>query len=144
MNGALMILLASTVVELSGTGASSGAHHCLRTLAPISRDSVPESEEFAPADCAGEAPQHVFRYDRSQGATRAARDVASGEIVAPFPEFGEDFVLPGQPLNLVVAVGDVRVERKVVALQEARSGERLFVRSPDGQVLSVRYEAGAK
>jgi hypothetical protein len=144
MGRILTLLLAATFAGLSGAGASSAAPHCLRALASLSRGSIPRSGAFALADCGNTAPQRAFHYDRSLGATRLTRDLSAGDIVAPFPEFGEDMVLPGQPLELVVAIGDVRVARQVVALQEARPGERLFVRSADGEILSVRYEAGVK
>ena len=49
-------------------------------------------------------------------------------------------VHPGEMLSLIVATGAVRIERRVEAMQPARPGQRLFVKSADGQVLSVRYE----
>jgi len=46
-------------------------------------------------------------------------------------------------VNLEVAIGAVRIERRVEALQPARPGQRLFVRDADGKTLSVLYaEAG--
>jgi hypothetical protein len=48
----------------------------------------------------------------------------------------------GDAVNLSIGVGAVRIERRVEALQAARPGQRLFVRSEDGQTLSVRYQSG--
>jgi hypothetical protein len=146
MGVAFVLVLAGAAIGLSGQDALSGqaSLHCLRVVAPLSQDSIPRSDAFERAGCEGAQPSRAFRYDRSRGVSQLTRSLAAGDVVAPFPEYGEDVALPGQMLNLVVAIGNVRVERQVEALQEARPGERLFVRSRDGQILSVRYEEGEK
>jgi flagella basal body P-ring formation protein FlgA len=49
-------------------------------------------------------------------------------------------VKPGDRLFLIVRIGDVRIERDVEAVQPARPGQRLFVRTREGQLISVRLE----
>lgn len=116
---------------------------CLRALAPLSPDSIADSSRFERARCPAGKIASAFRYDRAHGDTRLARAVCAGQIVPVFPEFGTDTVRPGQMIDLVVALGPVRIERQVEALQAARPGQRLFVRSRDGQILSARFEAAA-
>lgn len=55
-------------------------------------------------------------------------------IVTPAPE---PAIKRGAVLRLTSAVGPVRVERPVTALQSSR-GKRIFVRDPDGTVFAVR------
>ncbi len=125
--------------------AAPAAHPllCLRALAPLSAGDIPSSDRFASADCAGRSIAPAFRRDAGSGVTRLARAVAPGEVVAPYPEYGVDMVLPGQSLRLVVVAGAARIERQVEALQPARPGQRFFVRSADGEILSVRFEKAA-
>lgn len=125
------------------TLAAAPQAHCLKALAPLAADSVPVSGNFEPADCAAGKAAPAFRYDQAIRSTRLARAIAPGEIVPVYPEFGIDMVRPGQMLQLVVTSGAARIVREVQAMQPARQGQRLFVKSADGQILSVRYEGGA-
>lgn len=138
----LALLLASASVGLEQS-ETTGEVACLRVLAPLGEDDVPVPDHFEAAPCRGAIVAHAFRYDRSERATRVARSLGPGDIVRRYPEYASGNVVPGQMLRLVVADDVVRVERQVEALQEARPGQRLFVRSRDGQILSVRYEPGA-
>jgi hypothetical protein len=116
---------------------------CLKALAPLDADSVPDSDKFEQADCTGKT-EAAFRYDQVGGFTRAVRAISAGQIVPAYPEFSFDMVRPGQTLHLVVVTGATRVQRQVVAMQSARPGQRLFVKSSDGQILSVRFEGGVQ
>lgn len=139
----LSLLVANMVAGTPSSLAVPNKVGCLRALEPLAEDQVPTSAEFAPADCVGTEGTRAYWYDRSRHTTRLVRQLEKGEIVAAFPEYGKDIVVPGQTLALVSSVGVVRVERQVEALEEARPGQRLFVRSTDGDVLSVRYEGRA-
>ena len=138
---ALAFLLASapTAVEQS---QKHDRTDCLKVLSPLAEDDLPVAERFAPMLCQGTIIARAFRYDRSERATRVARPLAVGDVVRRYPEYGAHAIVPGQMLRLVVVEDVVRVQRQVEALQEARSGQKLFVRSRDGRILSVRYEAG--
>lgn len=136
----------SGLVLLLGLGLVSPAQdasgHCLKASEAIAADEIPISANFFRVDCPKPAPAAAFRYDRAQGTSRISHAIAEGEIVPMFPEFDTKRVLPGQALILVVLVGANRIERRVEALQAARPGQRLFVRSKDGQVFAARYEVG--
>jgi flagella basal body P-ring formation protein FlgA len=68
---------------------------------------------------------------------RAIRDIAEGEtIVAPPASFLPD-VRPGDTLFLVARVGTATVERQVTAVQPGRRGATIFVRTPDGHLVSA-------
>jgi hypothetical protein len=136
---AVASLLLGASVGLAQPAAGNDA--CLRVLSPVAEDAVPAPSQFAPAICGRSIVARAFRYDRSEHATRAARALAFGDIVRRYPEYGVAAIVPGEALTLVAVSGVARVERRVEALQEARTGQRVFVKSRDGQVLSVRYEA---
>jgi hypothetical protein len=119
--------------------AQAKADHCLEVRKPLAAQSIPVSEAFALVSCPSGTQTAAFRYDKDQGVTRLSRDVQPGEITPLYPEFGMALVVPGQKLVLAVVAGAARVERPVTALQVARSGQRLFVRANDGQILTVRY-----
>jgi flagella basal body P-ring formation protein FlgA len=132
-------LLLLGIALIPGAGQSQG--HCLKALAALPEGSIPVSEKFRRVDCpSSEAPAAAFRYDRVQGSSHLSRSILEGEVVPIFPEFEMRLVQPGQTLLMVISTGAARIERKVEALQTARPGQKLFVRSADGQILSARYE----
>lgn len=120
-------------------GHAQDGMRCLKALTVIAAGTVPEDESFAVAACPSRTPAPAFRHDEVARFSRLARDVAAGEIVRRYPEFGSDVVRPGQRLTLVIKAGAISLERQVEALQPARQGQRLFVRASDGQVLSAEY-----
>lgn len=133
----------SSPVVQAPTGARL-APRCLKALAPVLTDAIPLSREFVPADCPVGRLAAAFRYDTGQHSSRVIRNIAGNEIVSSYPEFGAMKIMPGESLVLVATYGPVRVERAVRAMQAARPRQRLFVKAQDGQVISVRYEAGAR
>jgi len=140
---ALLLASAPTAAEQSQKHVREGdTADCLRVLSPLAEGDVPAAARFEPVPCSGTIIARAFRYDRSERATRVARTLTIGNVVKRYPEYGARAVAPGQILRLVVSEDVVRVERQVEALQEARPGQKLFVRSRDGEILSVRYEAG--
>ena len=115
------------------------ARPCIRALGPVEAGAAPLSASFERSDCVGR-PEPAFRYDPAARAVRARRAIAPGEVVAAYADFGLDSIAPGQPLLLAVMAGGIRVERQVRAVQSVRAGQRLFVRSDDGELMSARYE----
>lgn len=118
------------------TGGAASA--CVAARHAVAAGAVAQDGDFAVAPCSADR-EHAFRYDASAGASRTRRAIAAGEVLAAFPEFGVDRVLPGDRLTLVVAAGPVTVSREVEAVQAARGGQRLFVRTAEGELFSVRY-----
>jgi flagella basal body P-ring formation protein FlgA len=121
-------------------GAPAPQDQCLRALSSLTAGSVPQAANFVPVKCPPLRPAATFHYDRMQGSSRLSRSVAQDETVPLFPEFDLNLAQPGQKLRMIILLGAVRIERQVEALQTARPGQKLFVRSSDGQVLSARYE----
>jgi len=121
-------------------------HHakCLMALTSLPAEAVAISDDFTPVDCPGSRMTRVFRTDRLHHCTRLVRTVMTSEIVPVFPEFGTRMIEPGDALHLVTAEGAVRVVRTVEAMQPAKPGQRLFVKTPAGEILSVRYESGSQ
>ena len=134
-----------TALAVNGAAAKSSGAQCLKARAPVEANAIPRSDGFEPAACpASNMDMNAFWYDRALGVSRAARAIAVSEIVRAYPEFGGSAVLPGQTLRLVVTSGAIRVELAVEALQPARPGQRLFVKSANGEILSVVYERGVR
>lgn len=113
---------------------------CLQASADLRAETVARSADFSLSPCPSTALAAAFHHDAVMGGSRLSRSIAMGEIVRAFPEYGRAMIHPGDPLRIVLQVGNVRFERAVVALQAARSGKRLFVRANDGSILSARYE----
>jgi hypothetical protein len=135
-----LVLLAG-VMAGSGQQAAAEAPRCLKALSVLPLGAIAASGDFAPAPCPRGRLLAAFHHDSTQGVSRLSHAVAQGEIVPRFPEFGVSMVQPGQMLSIVVMAGAARIERRVEAMQGVRPGGKLFVRSSDGQILSVRYEA---
>ena len=109
---------------------------CLTALAAIPAGSAPVRGDFAAAPCTAES-QAALRYEPGSRVTRATRDIAEGEtIVAPPASLLPD-VRVGDTLFLVARVGTATVERPVVAAQAGRRGGTIFVRTPDGHLVSA-------
>lgn len=109
---------------------------CLQALAPVPAGGVAVRADFVAVPCP-DTPPRVLRYDPGSRAARAVRDIASGETLADVPAAMLADVRPGEALFLVARVGRATVEREVSAVQAGRRGQRVFVRTGDGRVISV-------
>jgi hypothetical protein len=138
-----MLFLAPVLFAAAAIARAPGTQACLRALVPVAAESIPQTKDFVPVACPKAGVAIAFRHDPSADSTRLTCDLAPGEVVERFPEYGTPRVLPGQKLSLVVTRGAVQVSRTVTALQAAQSGQRLFVRCDDGQIISVEFEAPA-
>lgn len=140
-SSAAQAIWCTAAFALSASAAVAGVKSpaCLRVVQPIPSGSVPNNHAFEPSGClSGRAPVAVH-YDRAHAVARATRDLSVGEIVRSFPGYSEPHVVLGDDLLLVVTQGPVRVERHVTALQTARPGQSLFVKSQDGEVFATEY-----
>lgn len=135
-----MISLALAITVAAGAGEAASAR-CLRAHTSIRAGAAAISADFSPSPCPRDAPMPAFRHDAARGGSVVSRPLAEDEIVRAFPDYGVAMVQPGERLRVVLGIGAVRIGRDVEALQTARPGQRLFVRTSDGQILSVRYEA---
>jgi hypothetical protein len=96
-----------------------------RDIARRARASTPALTTWLPP--AADQPIHV-RWTRTE--------TAVAEAVAAAP--AAPAVQAGDRLTVRVDVGPVTVEREVRALQPARAGGEVFVRTPEGVVLRAR------
>jgi hypothetical protein len=60
----------------------------------------------------------------------------------PLAACGEDGLDKGDAVTIQIAAGPFQIERETIALQPAKPGERLFVKTADGDALAVQC-AGA-
>jgi hypothetical protein len=112
------------------------AFTCLIALAAIPAGAAPVRGDFAAAPCAAES-SIALRYAPGSRAMRAVRDIAEGETIAAPPTSFLPDVRAGDTLFLVARVGTATVERQVVAAQPGRRGAVIFVRTPEGHVVSA-------
>jgi hypothetical protein len=125
-------------------GALTGAHEggaCLRVTAPVEAGAVAVGGNFTPAACSEHQVSVAFRYDAVSRASHAVRALMPRDIVRVYAGYGSAAVEPGEKRQFVVHIGDVTIAREVEALQQARAGQRLFVRSEDGAVFAASYES---
>lgn len=123
--------------------AVAASAQCLEARGPLAAGAVPRAANFEAVVCPQEKIARAFAYDHVHGCTHAIRAIAAGDIVPAYPEFVRGGIEPGQTLQLVISNGPVRIAREVQAMQAAKSGQKLFVKTDDGQILSVRYESRA-
>jgi hypothetical protein len=109
---------------------------CLMALAAIPAGTAPVRRDFAAAPCTTQS-KAALRYEPASRATRAVRDIAEGETIAAPPVSFLPDVRAGDTLFLVARVGTATVERPVVAAQPGRRGGTIFVRTPDGHLVSA-------
>jgi hypothetical protein len=134
-------LISVTLADDAPTAAPQAAS-CLELLHPLAFGAVAAQSDFQPAPCVQLSDGAPLRYDRATRVMRATRDLGKGErLAAPRGALAE--VRPGQKLIVTARVGPVTVERDVVAVQPARSGDAVFVKANDGEIFSApRLEVG--
>ncbi len=109
---------------------------CVKVVGAAPTDGVVSFRNVVAAPCAAGALDGLW-FDRASGVMRARRALAPGEIVRSPPASALAAIAPGDSLVIEARVGPVRVQRRVEALQPARQGEGLFVRTADGAVVSI-------
>ncbi len=113
----------------------------------LALERVIRAGEFLTAEAAGETPCRdrqptlPLSYDRDARAPVATAAIPAGTylghlVLAPGP-----IAAPGDKLALVIRSGPVTITREVSPLRPARAGERVFVRTADGDVLAARFAA---
>lgn len=118
-------------------------HFCLRVLTPLPTGSSVKDADFAQTKCVG-ATVPAFVYDRFRRSVRTRRSLVRGDLVADYPQRDRDQIQAGQLIYLRAAVGPIIVDHAVAALQSAPVGGKLFVRTRDGDVHSIRYRGGLR
>lgn len=110
---------------------------CLSLAQPVAEGAALKAEDVTEVACGDGAAVAALRYDRRASAVRASAPLSAGTMLGRVALTSGPDVEAGAKLTLVSAIGPVRIERHVEALQAGRSGSRVFVRDADGQVLAV-------
>lgn len=96
-----------------------------------------------PVPCQSEQPRVPLAFDRGARAPVAGEDLPAGTYLGRLALKSGTIAPAGSTLQLVIRIGPIIVEREVSAIQPIRAGQRGFVKSGDGQVLSARFVDGA-
>lgn len=112
---------------------------CLQARSDIAPGAVLQSEDFAEKACSGPTMNRAFRFDPGRRAVVASQTIPAGAFITRYRDYGRTAAYAGQSLSLISTVGPVTVSREVSALQSASADDRLFVRTADGEVLSVQF-----
>lgn len=135
--GAILLRLAPAPGARDGRG-------CLALVAAVPRGAPIAAGEAETVACDPARRAAPLAFDARAGLVRAAGDLPAGAYLGRLALGPRPAVVRGARLTLVAAVGPVRIEREVIALQDGRSDRRLFVRDGDGQVFAARLAAAAR
>lgn len=129
------VLVALDSVEMIDP-PSSGT--CFELAAPISASDFIEYDDVIETRCDPDrGVAHGLTFDRSVGATRTMRPLATSTYLGPL-WIAEDAVIPdATQVQLRIASGPVVVTRQARTLQPSRLGDRVFVENSDGSVISL-------
>ena len=116
---------------------------CASLAAPLAAGETVAPSDLTQVPCEGAATRGLIRFDRSDGVARAVTSLPAGTRLGRISVPEVPAIGAGDKLTLVSTVGPVRIERSVVALQPGRTGGRLFVLAPDGEVISAPIAATA-
>ena len=130
------------VVRKSGPRTARAGGPCYASGAAIAQDDAISQGDLLSVACRGGPSGRYLRYDAAAGAFFARRAIAAGAYLGPVKLATGAGAKKGAELVYRTAEGPVVVERKVVALQPARPGRRVFVRTDDGRVLVSTLERG--
>lgn len=121
---------AVVIVRRAAARRSPPEAACVRLERPVGRGQVLTRADFVREACgaAGAAPA-AWRYDRAAQALRADRDLSVGDTLASPPETLVAVLRPGQTVRVTARLGAVTVERDALAVQAARAGRPVFVKS---------------
>ncbi|WP_444854797.1 flagella basal body P-ring formation protein FlgA [Sphingosinicella sp.] len=111
---------------------------CFVLTSPVASGAMLRSSDLTATPCTGRGDDGALvRVDRAAGALRAAQSLPGGAYLGRLTLPSPPDVERGQALTVVSAVGPVRIERQVIALQNGRDGRRAFVRDAEGQIFAA-------
>ena len=94
-------------------------------------------QDLLPVLCRAELSRARIRYDRAREMPITAEAIAVGTYLGRIAVFSPGRVEKGAAMTLRSTAGPVTVERKVITLQPAKSGGRVFVRDSEGNVFAA-------
>ena len=123
--------------------ARGDSESCFVAARALRAGQIVSRQSLSPAPCEPGARSALIRYDRIHRVVRATSDLAEGEYLGRLDVTYGLASDAGDALVLVVAIGPVRIERQVWAMQPAHDGAALFVRDSDGNIFRAPIEADA-
>lgn len=113
---------------------------CLRVTKAINPGTPAAMRYFEVQGCPDQSMRRTFRYDGIRRTVLTTRALVAGEVVRSFAGAEEVGITSGDQVMLRAGAGPIVVERQVEALQSARPGERLFVRTAEGAVFAISFQ----
>jgi hypothetical protein len=106
---------------------------CFNAGHALIADQIVTRADLVPAPCAPRPSETLLYFERTHNILRAATDIAPGTHIgrALVPAHAYD---TGDKLSLVIAIGAVRIERDVWALQPSSNGDNIFVEDENGLI----------
>lgn len=137
-DGAIRFVAGKSVASERATGI------CYATRRDIGAGEYILQQDLGEVDCEAKAPHAPLGYDRSAGAIYAAGSLPAFTYVGAIKASAAKPLRAGSKLTLRTVSGPVTVERDVWAMQAGRPGDRLFVKTSDGEILASRLSAQAQ
>ena len=129
-----------TLLHLAAFAAAAlGAPECYAAAHDIPAGTPLTAGDLVVVSCKPGTQRAALRYDSAARSPIAVLALPAGTYLGRLMPLPDRQVAAGEPLTLRSTAGPVTIERRVVAMQPGRPGEKLFVRDADGQVFSVRY-----
>ena len=142
----LPLLLGGPVRFVAAHAATMGrtGRACFALRHNLAAGDYVTEQTVTAAPCQATIPASLpLRFDPTAGAARADAPLAAGTYLGPLALREGRIVEQGRSLTLAITAGPVRIERRVAAMQSARSGHALFVRTAEGAILAAPFATGA-
>lgn len=110
---------------------------CKVTSGVIAKGSIVTANKLTVVPCREDTVGGHIRYDRQHGVIRARTELSARTYLGHINTPKDNFVDTGDEMVLMVAIGPVRIERPVWALQPAFKADHIFVTDKDGALLRV-------
>ncbi len=133
---------ASVRIDVISPPAPRTQMHCFVAKAAMSDGAVVTRADVAETPCQASRAARL-RYGGG-GLVLANKPVAAGTYLGRLAGLPDAAIGKGAALTLRSSAGPVTVERPVVAVQPARSGGRLFVRSGSGEIFAAPLDLASE
>jgi flagella basal body P-ring formation protein FlgA len=130
------------VVRRARPNAARISQPCFVGRRDIPADAAIGKDDVDPVSCRHEVQVNRLFYHTASASLIARRDLPAGTYLGAIKLPEALAATKGDDLVYRTAEGPVTVERKVVALQNGRSGGKIFVRTEDGRVLVSTLSTG--
>ena len=125
------------VVRAGPKPAADAGVGCVATRVSVRAGAYLDQPDVEPASCQPGASSGWLGYDPQAKSFFARRDIPAGTGLGRIASLTPPATVAGSRAVYRTTDGPVTVEREVVALQSARDGARVFVRTESGEVLAA-------